>query len=305
MASTNIQTVTLSGYSATVDGANYLCLGTWDSYGIEQLQINPGPEWAGLVIKATFNTSAGATPVVVPESGLIDVPPEATAQALTVGAPGLLVFSGTTDRQQRITCNLMFIVRDHAPIDGTAPAPTPSEWEQLVTEYQNRLDKAVPPDGTPGYVLTKTDAGTSWQALQGGGGGTPGQDGGYYVPSIQQTAEDTAQVSWTASDDTMPPVEPMTLTLPQGPQGVPGQDGQQGPQGEPGPAGENGITPTIGANGNWYLGDMDTGKPSRGDTGPQGEQGPQGPAYTLTPEDTQTIVQAVLAALPNAEGVGF
>ena len=66
MASTNIQTVTLSGYSATVDGANYLCLGTWDSYGIEQLQINPGPEWAGLVIKATFNTSAGATPVVVP-----------------------------------------------------------------------------------------------------------------------------------------------------------------------------------------------------------------------------------------------
>lgn len=33
--------------------------------------------------------------------------------------------------------------------------------------------------------------------------------------------------------------------------------------------------------------------------------GPEGPAYTLTPEDKQTIVQDVLAALPNAEEVEF
>lgn len=31
-------------------------------------------------------------------------------------------------------------------------------------------------------------------------------------------------------------------------------------------------------------------------------EGPQGPAYTLTPEDKQTIVQAVLAALPVYNG---
>ena len=49
------------------------------------------------------------------------------------------------------------------------------------------------------------------------------------------------------------------------------------------------ITPTIGDNGNWYLGDTDTNKPSRGEkgdkgdkgdtgaTGPQGIQGIQGP----------------------------
>lgn len=34
-------------------------------------------------------------------------------------------------------------------------------------------------------------------------------------------------------------------------------------------------------------------------------EGPQGPAYELTPEDKSSIVQDVLAALPNAEGVGF
>ena len=41
--------------------------------------------------------------------------------------------------------------------------------------------------------------------------------------------------------------------------------------------GMDGITPTIGDNGNWYLGNTDTGKPSRGETGPQGPQGETGP----------------------------
>ena len=42
--------------------------------------------------------------------------------------------------------------------------------------------------------------------------------------------------------------------------------------------GGGGITPIIGDNGNWYLGDTDTGKPSRGATGAKGDPGPQGPA---------------------------
>lgn len=40
--------------------------------------------------------------------------------------------------------------------------------------------------------------------------------------------------------------------------------------------GADGLTPTIGANGNWYLGDTDTGKPSRGETGPAGADGANG-----------------------------
>ena len=39
---------------------------------------------------------------------------------------------------------------------------------------------------------------------------------------------------------------------------------------------KDGITPHIGDNGNWYLGDTDTGKPSRGETGPQGPKGDTG-----------------------------
>ena len=60
-----------------------------------------------------------------------------------------------------------------------------------------------------------------------------------------------------------------------------GGGGGQGPQG---PAGEDGITPTIGDNGNWFLGETDTGKPSRGEQGPQGDPGPQGePGQDGTP----------------------
>ena len=40
--------------------------------------------------------------------------------------------------------------------------------------------------------------------------------------------------------------------------------------------GKDGITPTIGENGNWYLGDTDTGKPSRGAAGAKGADGANG-----------------------------
>ena len=39
----------------------------------------------------------------------------------------------------------------------------------------------------------------------------------------------------------------------------------------------NGITPTIGANDNWYVGQTDTGVPATGPQGPQGETGATGP----------------------------
>lgn len=58
--------------------------------------------------------------------------------------------------------------------------------------------------------------------------------------------------------------------------------------GATGPAGKDGITPTIGANGNWYLGDIDTQKPSRGEKGADGAAGKDGsdgysPEATVTP----------------------
>ena len=69
---------------------------------------------------------------------------------------------------------------------------------------------------------------------------------------------------------------------PQGAQGPKGDTGAQGPKGDTGATGAKGATgpagttPTIGANGNWFLGSTDAGKPSRGATGPQGPKGDTG-----------------------------
>lgn len=49
-----------------------------------------------------------------------------------------------------------------------------------------------------------------------------------------------------------------------------------GLKGADGTDGKDGITPTIGANGNWYLGTTDTGKPSRGEKGDTGAAGADG-----------------------------
>ena len=84
-----------------------------------------------------------------------------------------------------------------------------------------------------------------------------------------------------------------------GAKGDPGEPGATGPQG---PKGADGITPTIGANGNWYLGTTDTGKPSRGATGAKGDPGDN---YVLTSADKSEIAALVLAEIPNGDEVAY
>lgn len=172
-----MQTIRLNGYTAVGPGP-LLRLGTRDSYGIEQLAIEPGDGWENLALTATFVTPAGSTRMVVSADGTLDVPPAATALALTPAAPGRIVFTGTAAGVQRITADLPYLVTDHAPVEGEDPAPEPSVWEQYVTRMQQALDAVVPPEGSPGQVLTKTGQGNTWAYPAGGGGGT---GGGYVI----------------------------------------------------------------------------------------------------------------------------
>lgn len=91
------------------------------------------------------------------------------------------------------------------------------------------------------------------------------------------------------------------------------------------------VTPHIGENGNWYIGETDTGKPStgkqgeqgvpgaKGDKGDPGEPGKQGESGQpgvdgktpvkgvdyWTQEDKTEIVENVLSSLPKAEEAKF
>ena len=78
-----------------------------------------------------------------------------------------------------------------------------------------------------------------------------------------------------------------------------------GGSGSTGQDGKDGITPTIGANGNWYLGTEDTGKPSRGATGPQGADG-HTPVITASKSGKVTTIkvdgEAVATVNDGADG---
>lgn len=64
----------------------------------------------------------------------------------------------------------------------------------------------------------------------------------------------------------------------QGPKGDKGDVGEQGVPGLDGSDGKNGETPYIGSNGNWWIGNNDTGVASQGPKGDKGDEGKKGDA---------------------------
>lgn len=125
--------IKLNGYNATTENGEKLELGTFDSYGEEQLQIVKAPDWENLSVIATFN-SPNKKPVQVAvdsSTGVIKVPKEATADLYGVGT---IVFVGLADGVQRISADCEYIVRKHSNASGTEPAePTPDLLQQVLT----------------------------------------------------------------------------------------------------------------------------------------------------------------------------
>lgn len=112
--------VQLKGYSVRPGN---LSLGTFDSYGIEQLHVTLDDTWSGLAVTATFNPPEGEpVEIRVPENGLIDVPAEATANAGT----GTVVYCGVANGVQRITKTQGYNVFTHGNVGTTVPF-NPSE----------------------------------------------------------------------------------------------------------------------------------------------------------------------------------
>ena len=172
----------------------------------------------------------------------------------------------------------------------------------------------TPTIGTNGnWYLGETDTGKPSRGEKGDKGdkgpqGEQGETGGIgaagttFTPSV--AADGT--LSWTNDGGK---TNPDSVNI-KGPQGNPGEKGNPG---ETGAKGADGVTPTIGTNGNWYLGETDTGKPSRGEKGDKGNPGAQGPAGEtpvkgtdyFTAADKAALVQDVIAALPEWTGGNY
>ena len=136
-------TITIARHTAQVVGLmGVLVLGTWDSYGTEQLLLRHGPEWEGLAIDATFHNvpnDEGVT-VLADTDGLVPVPPEACTQPSKYAT---ITFRSVQDGVQRISCNLPYMVLDHAQVPGANSTATPSENAQALAQMQDLRDGAV------------------------------------------------------------------------------------------------------------------------------------------------------------------
>ena len=85
-------------------------------------------------------------------------------------------------------------------------------------------------------------------------------------------------------------------TGPQGPQGEQGIQGEKGDKGDKGDTGNDGITPTIGDNGNWFIGSTDTGKPSKGADGSSA-------VIISSYDDDATKIEKLLSAEENGKTI--
>lgn len=274
--------------------------------------------WKGLHKTVVFR--GPVTKDVVTDENIVTMPPEVAEKPLSVLSVG--VYGVDADGNLAIPtiwADLGF-VRDSAnPSGDTTTDPSLPVWaqiqgmignlEDLDTEAKNNLVAAVNEamkkgggEVDPAEVRRIVD---EYLAENPPALGKPGADGKSAYEIALENGFVGSQAEWLESLRGEPGPQGETgATGPQGPKGEigpAGPAGEQGPQGDTGPQGEKGETGPAGPQG------------ERGETGPKGAQGEPGvPGYTpvkgtdyFTAEDKTELVNAVLAALPAAEGVGY
>lgn len=260
--------VSLKGYNVRPGN---LSLGTFGSYGIEQLHVTLDDTWSGLAVTATFNPPKGEPREIrLPENGLIDVPAEATANEGT----GTIVYCGVANGVQRITKTQGYNVITRGPVGGTEPfKPSESLATQVLQAALNAENNSAEAKSVADNL--RNDAANGKFDGKDGAKGDKGDKGdtGPRGPVGPQGPQGEKGVQG--------PTGATGATGPRGPQGEKGDTGKRGPQGEQGVQGVQGEKGDTGAQG--PVGETGPVGP-KGDTGPQGERGEQGPQGEVGPE---------------------
>lgn len=260
--------VQLKGYSVRPGN---LSLGTFGSYGIEQLHVTLDDTWSGLAVTATFNPPKGEPREIrLPENGLIDVPAEATANEGT----GTIVYCGVANGVQRITKTQGYNVITRGPVGGTEPfKPSESLATQVLQAALNSEKNSAEAKSAADNL--RNDAANGKFDGKDGAKGDKGDKGdtGPRGPVGPQGPQGEKGVQG--------PTGATGATGPRGPRGEKGDTGERGPQGEQGVQGVQGEKGDTGPQG--PVGETGPVGP-KGDTGPQGERGEQGPQGEVGPE---------------------
>lgn len=228
--------VSLKGYNVRPGN---LSLGTFGSYGIEQLHVTLDDTWSGLAVTATFNPPKGEPREIrLPENGLIDVPAEATANEGT----GTIVYCGVANGVQRITKTQGYNVITRGPVGGTEPfKPSESLATQVLQAALNAENNSAEAKSVADNL--RNDAANGKFDGKDGAKGDKGDKGdtGPRGPVGPQGPQGEKGVQG--------PTGATGATGPRGPQGEKGDTGKRGPQGEQGPQGEVGPEGPAGKDG--------------------------------------------------------
>lgn len=144
----------------------------------------------------------------------------------------------------------LLAVRSATTDSGEERDPTPDGYAQAIKALDGKLDKNQGAENAGKALVVDAEGNV---VPSEGGAGADGKSA--YEIAVENGFEGD-EAAWLAS--------------------LKGADGKPGADGTPGANGKDGTTPTIGSNGNWYLGTTDTGKPSRGEQGTPGKDGTDG-----------------------------
>ena len=250
---------------------------TSGSVNVYPVRFEFSEDWDGLEKTAIFQTGCKETAMSL-TGGACTVPAEVLSE------PGYYLMIGVCGKQGESTvlptvwANLGMIlegaVTGDAPIPPE-PTPPPEGWQEALNSKGDNL--AYTDTGELGlYAGDKLLSSVPVAGEEGGFVPVPGPEG---PPGPQGEPGEKGD---TGPQGPEGPPGPQGEKGDPGPQGEPGPAGPQGPagapgaDGAPGPKGDPGDSPHIGENGNWWVGDTDTGVSATG-SGEEGTQGPPGP----------------------------
>lgn len=222
-----------------------------------------GRDWDGYVKTAYFINGTSKFALVLADDRITaDMGLNLTAGEWEVKLSGVKGGSRITTTTEHI------YVREFGSTDGTLPDVTATQAEQILAKIGD-LANLTTEDKTNLVAAIN-------EAAKSGGGSNGGKDG-----------TGIASITYKGKDEDGGNVYTVLLT-----------DGSSYDITAPkGATGADGITPTIGTNGNWFVGDTDTGKPSRGEKGESG-----GSSVTITDDEVTAERAYAAAATPKSFG---